>query len=124
MPGGVGGNYAGISFGNYTETDDILWLSEQYAIAFWSWLAFATVVISWSSCVSVCLCVLRRDGHHHLYLYASNGSLKRQLTRGHWQVRRVHRVDSANRRVYFSGSGRESDRYGSHRRLSGRSVET
>ena len=34
MPGGVGGNYAGISFGNYTETDDILWLSEQYAIAF------------------------------------------------------------------------------------------
>jgi dipeptidyl aminopeptidase/acylaminoacyl peptidase len=51
-----------------------------------------------------------RDGHHHLYLYANDGSLKHQLTHGEWQVRNVHRVDSVNRCVYFSGSGREPDR--------------
>lgn len=51
-----------------------------------------------------------RDGHHHLYFYASDGSLKRQLTHGNWQVRNVHWVDSVARCVYFSGSAREPDR--------------
>lgn len=45
-----------------------------------------------------------RDGHRHLYLYGSDGSLHRQLTRGDWDVDRVLGVDEHAGKVYFSAN--------------------
>ncbi|HYM75966.1 MAG TPA: DPP IV N-terminal domain-containing protein [Candidatus Dormibacteraeota bacterium] len=50
-----------------------------------------------------------RDGWNHLYLYSKAGQLENQITQGHWVVREIEYVDDANRRVYFSASGREKD---------------
>ena len=50
-----------------------------------------------------------RDGWNHLYLYGKNGQLENQITQGHWVVQQIEFVDDANRRVYFSASGREKD---------------
>jgi dipeptidyl-peptidase-4 len=50
-----------------------------------------------------------RDGYRHLYLYADDGRLIRQLTAGHWDVddfrgRAIKGVDEARRLVYFSAA--------------------
>ena len=57
-----------------------------------------------------------RDGWDHLYLYGKTGQLENQLTQGDWVVRQIEHVDEANRRVYFSASGREKgeDPYQAH----------
>lgn len=54
----------------------------------------------------------QRDGWAHLYLYGTDGTVT-QLTSGEWVVRSVVLVDEENRRVVFSGAGREpgSDPY-------------
>jgi dipeptidyl aminopeptidase/acylaminoacyl peptidase len=47
-----------------------------------------------------------RDGWAHLYLYAvTTGMVKNQVTRGHWIVREVLKVDAAKRQVWFLASG-------------------
>lgn len=46
-----------------------------------------------------------RDGHCHLYLYALDGSLKRQLTQGAWMVRAVEEVLEKERAVLVSLMG-------------------
>lgn len=51
-----------------------------------------------------------RDGWGHLYLYDGAGKLIRQLTKGAWQVRSIVHVDEVERRVYFTGGGREAGR--------------
>jgi dipeptidyl-peptidase-4 len=52
-----------------------------------------------------------RDGWGHLYLYdGKTGALKNQITKGPWVVRDILRVDETNRRVYFTGGGREKGR--------------
>lgn len=45
-----------------------------------------------------------RDGYNHLYLYAADGTLTRQLTAGEWVVDAIDAVDEANRVVYFRGN--------------------
>lgn len=45
-----------------------------------------------------------RDGYKHLYHYRPDGSLKKQLTRGNWEVRRIEAFDQANELVYFSAA--------------------
>jgi dipeptidyl-peptidase-4 len=51
----------------------------------------------------------QRDNWGHLYLYdAESGALKRQVTRGEWNVRDVLEVDEAARTVTFMGNGREA----------------
>ncbi|NOX90743.1 MAG: S9 family peptidase [Calditrichaeota bacterium] len=45
-----------------------------------------------------------RDGFRHIYLYDLKGNLKRQLTRGNWEVTRVFGVDEKNGRVLFSAN--------------------
>ena len=47
-----------------------------------------------------------RTGWKHLYHYAAEGDLIRQLTDGAWEVRQVHGVDAAGELVYFSGTER------------------
>lgn len=47
-----------------------------------------------------------RDGWNHLWLYdARTGAVKQQVTRGEWNVRRLVRVDRAQRQVWFQAVG-------------------
>lgn len=46
-----------------------------------------------------------RDGWNHIYLYNGDGSLKKQLTKGKWVVRKVIHVDENNKEIYFTASG-------------------
>ncbi len=47
-----------------------------------------------------------RDGWRHLYLYDGvTGKVKNQITRGHWVVRGVVKVDEEKRQIWFQASG-------------------
>ena len=47
-----------------------------------------------------------RDGWNHLYLYeAKKGTVKHQITKGTWMVRRVEGIDSTKREIMFSAMG-------------------
>jgi len=46
-----------------------------------------------------------RDGWAHLYWYAADGTLKNQITKGDWRVRRVVHIDEANKQLWFAASG-------------------
>lgn len=47
-----------------------------------------------------------RDNWNHLYMYdRATGQPTHQITRGEWYVRRVLKVDEANRQIYFSANG-------------------
>lgn len=43
----------------------------------------------------------RRDGFNHLYLYDLNGKLKRQLTRGNWEVTDFYGFSSDAKQLYY-----------------------
>jgi dipeptidyl-peptidase-4 len=58
-----------------------------------------------------------RSGFKHLYQYAADGKLLRQITGGPWEVRTLHGVDASNDWIYFSGTERSvlgSDVYRIH----------
>lgn len=44
-----------------------------------------------------------RDGFKHLYLYKTDGSLVRQLTKGEWIVDKIERLDEKGGQLYFTG---------------------
>ncbi len=51
-----------------------------------------------------------RDGWNHLYLFDSEtGALKNQVTQGEWVVRKVDRVDSEKREIWFQAGGLHPD---------------
>lgn len=53
-----------------------------------------------------------RDGWSHLYLYdLKTGKLKKQITKGQWNVVNVVKVDERRRVIYFLGVGREAGRH-------------
>lgn len=45
-----------------------------------------------------------RSGWKHLYWYDRSGKLKRQLTQGDWEARRLHHVDETGKTVYVTGT--------------------
>jgi dipeptidyl-peptidase-4 len=45
-----------------------------------------------------------RNGWHHLYHYAPDGRLLRQITNGKWELRSFHGVDQTNGLIYFTGT--------------------
>ena len=45
-----------------------------------------------------------RSGWRHLYHYAADGRLIRQVTNGEWEIRRTHGIDPSNTWVYFSST--------------------
>ncbi len=50
-----------------------------------------------------------RDNWGHLYLYdLKTGELKHQITKGHWAVQQVRRIDETERKIYFTAGGLES----------------
>ncbi|MCZ8206387.1 DPP IV N-terminal domain-containing protein [Gemmatimonas sp.] len=57
-----------------------------------------------------------RDGYGHLWLLGKDGSVKRQITSGTWQVGAVQHVDEGTRSVWFTARGRETDQlvYNTH----------
>ena len=47
-----------------------------------------------------------RDGWNHLYLYdAATGTVKNQITKGEWVVRKVDLVDEEHRQIWFEAGG-------------------
>ena len=50
-----------------------------------------------------------RDGWNHIYLFNKDGSLKKQVTKGNWVVRKVIYVDDENKQIYFTASGLDKD---------------
>lgn len=44
-----------------------------------------------------------RDGYSHFYIYDLNGSLKRQVTKGYWEVVNLVHFNEQNNRIYFIG---------------------
>lgn len=50
-----------------------------------------------------------RNGWNHIYLYNGNGTLKNQVTKGNWVVRKVIHVDEKNKEIYFTASGLDKD---------------
>ncbi len=46
----------------------------------------------------------RRDGWNHLYLYRSDGQLMKQLTKGEWEITRVHGFDKNGANVFFTAA--------------------
>lgn len=50
----------------------------------------------------------RRDGYAHLYRFdLHSGLLKNRITDGPWMVREIITIDTAQRKVWFTASGRE-----------------
>jgi dipeptidyl-peptidase-4 len=47
-----------------------------------------------------------RSGFKHLYHCAADGTLKKQITNGPWEVRTLHGADRGNEWIYFSGTER------------------
>jgi dipeptidyl-peptidase 4 len=47
-----------------------------------------------------------RSGFKHIYHYNADGTLKKQVTSGPWEVRALHGVDAANEWIYWSGTER------------------
>ncbi|HUU15948.1 MAG TPA: DPP IV N-terminal domain-containing protein [Sedimentisphaerales bacterium] len=69
----------------------------DYANKKYSYYLDATNEIIWMS---------ERDGWNHLYLYDSEtGRVKNQLTKGERVVRRIERIDEAERQIWFRAGG-------------------
>ena len=47
-----------------------------------------------------------RTGHHHVYRYGKDGTLKGAVTAGDWDVRKVHGLDAKGRTLYFEATER------------------
>jgi dipeptidyl-peptidase-4 len=47
-----------------------------------------------------------RTGFKHIYHYAADGKLIRQITNGPWEARTLHGIDPSNDWIYFSGTER------------------
>lgn len=45
-----------------------------------------------------------KDGWRHLYLYNTNGKLKKQLTNGKWNVTKIVLIDEENEQIYFEAN--------------------
>lgn len=48
--------------------------------------------------------VSERDGYRHVYLYDTNGILKRQLTKGKWDVTKVYGWDDKTETLYYQSA--------------------
>ena len=68
----------------------------------WRYLPESNEILWWS----------QRDNWGHLYLYdLATGKLKRQVTKGEWNVAELLRLDPAARTAWFTGVNRESGRH-------------
>lgn len=46
----------------------------------------------------------RKDGYNHLYLYSIDGSLKKQITSGNWEVTDVLGFDNSEKYLYYAST--------------------
>ena len=53
------------------------------------------------------LWMLERSGFRHVYHFDMNGTQRRQVTNGRWDVRTLHGVDERNGTIYFSSGARD-----------------
>lgn len=59
----------------------------------------------------------QRDGWAHLYRFGPDGQMKNQITSGPFAVDRIHFVDDATDRVYFTAWGGPDSEFPYHRKL-------
>jgi dipeptidyl-peptidase-4 len=52
-----------------------------------------------------------RDGWRHLYLCAADGTIKRRLTSGEWQIEKVYGIDSTRKTVFFKANRGDHQQY-------------
>ena len=45
-----------------------------------------------------------QDGYNHIYLYDSDGALKKQLTQGPWEVTAYYGYDPKNKKIYYQST--------------------
>ncbi|HYH55289.1 MAG TPA: S9 family peptidase, partial [Anseongella sp.] len=45
-----------------------------------------------------------QDGYNHIYHYAMNGELIRQVTSGNWEVTALYGIDEKNKRIYYQAA--------------------
>ncbi|WP_272956804.1 S9 family peptidase [Zunongwangia profunda] len=45
-----------------------------------------------------------RDGYNHIYLYAENGKLKNQVTKGNWEVTNYYGYDKKSNRLFYQST--------------------
>ncbi|ADF51002.1 dipeptidyl-peptidase IV [Zunongwangia profunda SM-A87] len=45
-----------------------------------------------------------RDGYNHIYLYAENGKLKNQVTKGNWEVTNYYGYDKESNRLFYQST--------------------
>ncbi len=45
-----------------------------------------------------------KDGYNHIYHYSVTGKIKRQITRGTWEVTELYGVDENNNRIYYQSN--------------------
>ncbi|WP_207425508.1 S9 family peptidase [Pedobacter sp. SYSU D00535] len=48
--------------------------------------------------------VSERDGFNHIYLYDLNGKIKKQITKGNWEVTEVYGIDENRGRIYYQST--------------------
>jgi len=61
----------------------------------------------WLEDTNELLWISERDGWRHLYLYDTNGNVKKQITKGEWVVKSVAHVDEKKRELIIKACGRD-----------------
>ncbi|MBF0597815.1 S9 family peptidase [Faecalibacter rhinopitheci] len=64
-----------------------------------------------------------RDGNNHIYHYADNGKLIRQITKGDWEVTRYYGYNSANKTIYYQSTANNGKRVSTERQIFGISLD-
>ena len=58
-----------------------------------------------------------RDGNNHIYHYAENGKLIRQITKGDWEVTNYYGYNPANKTIYFQSTANNGKRVSTERQI-------
>ncbi len=67
-------------------------------------------LVNWLDQTDELIYVSEQDGWRHLYLYDVNEArLENQITRGHWVIRGIDRIDEDARQVWFHAGGMNPD---------------
>lgn len=64
-----------------------------------------------------------RDGNNHIYHYAENGKLIRQITKGDWEVTRYYGYNPANKTIYIQSNSNNGKRVSTERQISAISLD-
>ncbi|MBQ0147437.1 MAG: DPP IV N-terminal domain-containing protein, partial [Flavobacteriaceae bacterium] len=64
-----------------------------------------------------------RDGNNHIYHYADNGKLIRQITKGEWEVTNYYGYNPLNKTIYYQSTANNGKRVSTERQIFGISLD-